>query len=156
MKRTLFAVLTLVLATAVFAQKDTSTLVEASKDAKSKRKKSSTKVITNADVKKSKGKIGETKGKATPVEQLPTLAERHAAQTKVRKEAEARLTAAEKAVADLEAELMQLEQSYYAENDLNRRDIEIVPRFNDVKRRLDEARKELEAAAPAPPAPPSP
>ena len=140
-------------------------VVSAAKDAKAKRKKSTTKVLTNADVKKSKGVIGTTTAPTTPVVPEPTLMERHVAEKAARAAAAEKLAAAEIAVADLEAELAAIEQSYYEENDLTRRDTVLVKRFQDVKAKLDAARKErdqwsggLEPAAadgePKPTAPP--
>jgi hypothetical protein len=40
--------------------------------------------------------------------------------------------------------LATLEQQYYEENDLDRRDGELVRRFNDTKAKLELAKKELE------------
>jgi DNA repair exonuclease SbcCD ATPase subunit len=131
------------------AQSDTSALVEASKDAKSKRKGSTTKVITNADVAKAnKGKVKERKGAdTTPVEPAATLMEKHNAERKARLEREAKLKTLNETIATLEAELAKLEQQYYEENDLDRRDREIVPRFNETKAKLDEAREKLAAVS---------
>ncbi|HYC89780.1 MAG TPA: hypothetical protein VEO54_11255, partial [Thermoanaerobaculia bacterium] len=54
------------------------TLVDAARDAKARRKKSTTKVLTNADVKKSKGKIATTPNvSGEPVTPEPTLMEKH-------------------------------------------------------------------------------
>ncbi|HVE69899.1 MAG TPA: hypothetical protein VNI54_00920 [Thermoanaerobaculia bacterium] len=129
---------TLALLLAFLAADDT--LVDAAKDAKEKRKKSTTKVITNADVKKSKGRIATTPNvTAEPVKPEPTLMEKHtAAKTAERALAEKR-AASDATIAALEKELAAIEQQYYNENDLNRRDTEIVTRFNDVKARLDAA-----------------
>jgi hypothetical protein len=119
-------------------------LSDAAKGAKSKRKKSTSKVITNADVKKSKGKIVQTPNvSAMPVEKEPTLTEQYEAQRAAEKTASELRAQREKAVADLEKELAALEQQYYDENDLNRRDTIIVKKFNDVKTKLDAARGEL-------------
>ena len=49
-------------------------------------------------------------------------------------------------VADLEKDLRRIEDSYYAENDLNYRDNTIQPRFAQTKRQLDDARRELSDA----------
>jgi hypothetical protein len=119
-------------------------LSDAAKGAKSKRKKSTSKVITNADVKRSKGKIVQTPNvSATPVEKEPTLTEQYEAQRAAEKIAGELRAQREQAVADLEKELAALEQQYYDENDLNRRDSVIVKKFNDVKTKLDAARGEL-------------
>jgi membrane-bound lytic murein transglycosylase B len=129
---------------------DTAKLVEASKQAK-QRKKMPTKVITNADVKKSKGKIVETPAGSLPyVEPLPaqTSIEKQEADRTARLANEARVDKAQKHVAELEIALTQIEQSYYDENDLQRRDTDIVRRFEETKKQLDAARAELAAAKP--------
>ena len=138
MKR--FALAVLILATTVVADD----VVDAAKAAKAKRKKSTTKVITNADVKKSKGAIAETTLAPLPESAAgPSLVEQHAARKKAEAEnAEALRTSKEK-VAKLEQELAAIEQQYYEENDLDRRDTEIVRRFKDVRTKLDAARAEL-------------
>lgn len=132
-------------------QSDTTALVDAAKDAKEKRKKSTSKVITNADVKKSKGKIIElTEKDLRPVEAKPitgpTTLEKHDAANKARHEAAARLVTAEKAVADLERELTKIEQSYFEENDPGTRDTVITKRFAETKAKLEKARLERETA----------
>lgn len=117
-------------------------LTNAAKGAKAKRKKSTAKVITNADVKKSKGKIAETPNLAPEVVREPTLTEKHEAQKAAAKVAnEARAKQAH-LIAQLQKQLAALEQQYYEENDLNRRDTELVRKFNDVKAKLDAARAE--------------
>lgn len=118
-------------------------VVEVAKDAKATRRKSTSRVITNADVKKSKGKVVETKTPATPVEKEPTLTEKHEAKRAAEKIAYELRAQRQKLVAGLEKELAAIEQMYYDENDLDRRDTEIVKKFNGVKARLDEARNEL-------------
>ena len=132
---------------------DTQALVETAKASKEKKKKSTTKVITNADVKKSKGSVGVTKTTPAPVVVVPgkSLAEQYESSYRERHAREEQLAAATKNVSDLERELAAIEQSYYDENDLEKRDRDIVKRFNDVKVKLDAAKKELEAlAAPTP------
>jgi Cu/Ag efflux protein CusF len=145
MKRLLLAVL-LITATAVIADD----LVDAAKAAKAKRKKSTTKVITNADVKKAKATLGETKPAEIEVPAGPgeSSLEKQARERLERTSSEVRLAAAEKTLAAFEKELAQLEQKYYEENDLDRRDTELVRRFNDVKAKRDAAMKELEALKP--------
>lgn len=141
MKRILLA-LFLIASTSIVADD----LVEAAKAAKAKRKKSTTKVITNHDVRKAKSKLIENKSiAAVPVEPLPKESplEKQARERKEREAADLRLTAAKTTVATFEKELAQLEQRYYEENDLDRRDKELVRRFNEVKAKLDAARKEL-------------
>jgi hypothetical protein len=118
-------------------------LVDAAKANKAKRKNSTTKVLTNADVKKSKAKIVETKVPAAPVVREPTLMEKHVATKAAKADADAKRAATEELIGELEIELSAIEQRYYEENDLNRRDTEIVKRFNDVKKRLDEAKAAL-------------
>ena len=54
-------------------------------------------------------------------------------------------------VDDLEKELRRIEETYYAENDPNYRDSTIEPRFNQTKKQLDDARKELTDARDGPP-----
>jgi hypothetical protein len=46
-------------------------------------------------------------------------------------------------VNDLEKELLRLEQAYYEAADPNYRDTQIQDRFNQTKRQLEDARKEL-------------
>ena len=136
---------------AILLLSDTSAVVDASKAAKEKRKKSSTKVITNSDVKKSKGKLSQTPGTAGEVPPAPeSLVEKHEADRKARIENDAKRIVLEKEVADLERELARIEQSYYDENDLNRRDTVITARFAETKAKLDAAKKELDAVTPKP------
>ena len=119
-------------------------LVDAAKAAKEKRKKSTTKVITNADVKKSKGKISTTPNVSEePVKPEPTLMEKHEAARAAEKALADQRAASEALIASLEKELAAIEQSYYNANDLDYRDTVIVQRFNDVKRKLDAARAAL-------------
>ncbi|HYK01433.1 MAG TPA: hypothetical protein VE974_06730 [Thermoanaerobaculia bacterium] len=120
------------------------TLVDAAKAAKANRKKSTGKVITNADVRKSKGKIGQTNATA-PVDVQPeeSLVDQQQAMRKARTEYDTRSAAAREAVAQLEKEVATLEQQYYDEHDLDRRDGELVRRFNEAKKKLDEARAAL-------------
>ena len=157
MNRPLFAVLigSMACAWALVADepaavpKKNSALVQASKDNGGARKKKPRKVITNADVKKSKGKLIVLPPKA--VEPLAAEGQPPAKGTleqqeenrKARLEAEKRLSDADTRVKDLEKELARIEQSYYNEADPNRRDSQIGPRFNQTKRQLDDARKQL-------------
>ena len=120
-------------------------LIEAAREGKRKRGTSSTKVITNKDVRQSKGKLTATSVPAvaeTPEPEGMSHEEAKAA----RNAAEARLKLAEAALGKLAAELVVLEQQYYAEDDLDRRDGRIVRQFNEVRARHDEAVAELEAA----------
>jgi hypothetical protein len=129
------------------------TMAERAAAARANRKKSTAKVITNADVRKSGGKLIENSGALAPVEPAPTatLSEKHAADRQERARSDARLDAARKVVADLERELLAIEQSYYEESDLERRDGEIARRFNSVSAALTAARAELALLLPEPP-----
>jgi predicted RNase H-like nuclease (RuvC/YqgF family) len=136
----------LLAATPAVVADDLADAAKSAKAARAKRKSSTTKVITNADVKKSKGKVVEHKLPALAVEDAPaeTLTEK---QKRLKQESAAyvaRLDAAEKAVRTLEAELTALEQKYYDENDLDRRDGELVRRFTATKKKLATARQELQ------------
>jgi peptidyl-tRNA hydrolase len=124
-------------------------LVATAKAAKEKKKKSTTKVITNADLKKSKGKIAENKPPAA-IEKTSekSLADQYESSYRDRLVLDEKRAAAQRKVEELEHQLTAIEQSYYAENDLDKRDTEIVKKFNDTKTKLDEARKELAALAP--------
>ena len=150
MKRLLLAVL-LIAVNVVFGNAFGDDLVDAAKAAKAKRKKSTTKVITNADVKKAKAKLAENKPPEVPVEAVPAESslEKQARERQAQTAADIKLHAAEKTLADFEKELAAVEQKYYEENDLDRRDKELVRRFNDVKAKRDAAKKELEALMPA-------
>jgi hypothetical protein len=151
MKRLALAVLVLV-AAGVLADD----LTDAAKAAKAKRKKSTTRVITNADVKKAKGNVIERNAPADPVD-VPaareSLVDKQERMRKERSQGDAKLDAAKRKVEALEKEAAMLEQKYYDENDLDRRDSEIVKRFDDVKSRLDVAREELAALLVPAPAP---
>jgi hypothetical protein len=148
MKRLLLAVLLIavpIAASAAYADD----LVDAARAAKAKRKKSTTHVITNADVKKTKGTVTENKLPAQPLEKQPeSLVDQQQRMRKERATTDANLAVAQRKVAGLEKEAAALEQRYYEENDLDRRDGELVKRFNDVKARLDTAYEELDALAP--------
>jgi hypothetical protein len=157
------------LATAAFAQEPPvappppkppeSALVKAAHAAKAKKEASKKKPITNADLKKAKSKLltfePSTTATDTPVS-TPTPASTTAAATdtkgpyakederyRVRKEAEARVSAAAAKVSDLEKELDRVEQSYYNTNDPTERDTVIAKRFAQTKKQLEDARKEL-------------
>jgi hypothetical protein len=127
-------------------------LVDASKDAKSKRRKSTTKVITNADVKKSKGTLIDTKASQVPIAPAePGLVEQYEAAKQVKAINDAKIVALENEVATFEKELAAIEQSYYDENDLRKRDTEIAKRFAATKVKLDAARAALAELKPAEP-----
>jgi hypothetical protein len=152
MKRILLAVLMIAIATTAFADDD---LVAAAKAAKAKRKKSTTKVITNADVKKAKSSLSANKLEPLHVESQPAESslEKQAREKKEQLASDVKLAAAQRNVAQYEKELTALEQSYYEEDDLDRRDGEIVRRFNETRAKLEAARKELDALLPPPPPP---
>ncbi len=126
-------------------------LVATAKAAKERKSKSTTKVITNADVKKSKAKVGETKA-TVPVETVPrkSLVDEYEKSYHERIAREEKVAATTKKIADLERQLAAIEQSYYEENDLDRRDTDIVKRFNETSAKLEEARKELAGLTPSP------
>ncbi|HEY0159361.1 MAG TPA: hypothetical protein VGF28_18895 [Thermoanaerobaculia bacterium] len=123
----------------------TADVVDVAKSAKAKRKKSTSRVLTNADVKKAKGTVVETTAKQKPVDATPepSLVEQQEAMRKARATHGARYTAAQAKVEQLEKELAALEQQYYEENDLDRRDGELVRRFDETKKKLDAARAVL-------------
>ena len=141
-----FAIAIFLIATASFA--DDSPLVKAAK-ANGGPKKSTKKVITNADVKKSSGKVTTVPAatKSTTPATAPPMS--IADQDKLlhdRAAAQKRTDAAQAKVNDLDKELDRLEQAYYAENDPNYRDKTIAQRFEQTKQQLDSARKELTEA----------
>jgi hypothetical protein len=122
-------------------------LVETAKEAKAKRKASSTKVITNKDVKKSKGKLvvlDKPATDATVTEKAKTSSlvaqdDRYRARAVLSE----KVTTQEKKVLSLEKDIEAIEQRYYEENDPNYRDSVIQQRFTQAKRQLEEARTEL-------------
>ena len=132
---------------------DDSTLVKAAKANGGLKKPIPKKTITNADVKKSKGKVTElpAAGATTappasaPEAGAPTLAA-FEAKKKAIADAEKRVAVAETSVADLEKELARVEQSYYEASDLNYRDTTITERFEQTKKQLDAARAKLTEA----------
>ena len=122
-----------------------SPLVKAAKSTGGPRKKT-TKVITNDDVKKSANKAPATPPKdaanPSPADTKGPL-QKQDEQRRARIAAVKRVTDAETKAAELEAELRRLEQAYYEEADLNRRDTVLVPRFEQTKKQLDEVKAEL-------------
>ncbi|HVS33208.1 MAG TPA: hypothetical protein VMS98_17350 [Thermoanaerobaculia bacterium] len=124
--------------------KKTDPLIEAAKAAKSQRKKTSTKVITNADVKRSKGKLIVIDSKAPAEKKAPVATEsslqKQDERYKARLAAQEGLVEAEKDVAERQKELELIEQRYYQENDPNYRDTVLQERFAQVKRQLEDAR----------------
>lgn len=141
----IIAIALLFVATAGFA--DDSPLVKAAKANGGPKKKIPKKVITNADLDKAPNKPAATTTSApaatppaTPpkgsiAEQDKLIHDRAAAQTRV--------DTAKAKVDDLDKELDRIEQAYYAENDPNYRDKTIAERFEQTKKQLETARKEL-------------
>lgn len=139
----------LLIAAAAPAQED-SPLVKAAKAGGGPKKKSLHKVITNEDVKKSTGKLVVLPAKATASAAAGAAAEPQKGPLqkqdelfRARKDAIVTVDIAAKKVAELESELRRLEQAYYEENDPNYRDTTIEQRFNQTRRQLEAARKEL-------------
>ena len=122
-------------------------MVKAAKDAKAKRKSTSTKVLTNADVKKSKAKLIETAAPKTddaaPSQPQLSSLEQQDLRRKERIALAEAVATGEKKVASLERSAEELELRYYQENDPTYRDEVIRVRFDQAKRQLDEARLEL-------------
>jgi len=121
-----------------------SALVAAARRAREGRVAIPRKVITNADVKKSKGKLIELPAKGAPlpphVADARSTIEKHDEALKQAAAAERERAVAEKKITDLEAELAVIEQSYYDENDPSYRDDVIRKKFLEKKRELDAAR----------------
>lgn len=122
-----------------------SDLVAAAKKAKAGRVAIPRKPITNADVKKAKGKLIELPGKATaetarPAVEQWTTEEKHQQARKATAAADKVQADATKKVADLEKELAAIEQSYYEENDPAYRDDVIRKKFDEKKQELAAAR----------------
>jgi len=141
-----FAIAIFLIAVAGFA--DDSPLVKAAK-ANGGPKKSKSKVITNADVKKSTGKVSTTPVATTSTAPAAPAPMSVADQDKLlhdRAAAQKRTDAAQAKVNDLDKELDRLEQAYYAENDPNYRDKTIAERFEQTKKQLESARKDLAEA----------
>ena len=129
---------------------DDSPLVKAAKANGGAKKPMPKKPITNADVKKSTGKIIEkpadgvgapAPGRA-PEAGAPTLA-MHEAKKKALAASQKSVADKEVKVAELEKELARIEQSYYEASDPNVRDNAIAPRFEQTRKQLDAARAEL-------------
>jgi hypothetical protein len=141
-----FAIVIFLTVAAAFA--DDSPLVKAAK-ANGGPKKSTKKVITNADVKKSSGKVTTVPAAAkspTPVATPPMTVADQDKLLHDRAAAQKRTDAAQAKVNDLDKELDRLEQAYYAENDPNYRDKTIAERFEQTKKQLESARQELAEA----------
>lgn len=174
MKRIAITAIVLLAATAAFPQEKTDTtktdttapsskpadspLVRAAKASGGPKKIPKKKVITNADVKKSRGKLVVLPDKKAAPAPAPAAAatapappatstkgpfERYEDQLRAENAARDRVAKAEKTVSDLEKELRRLEEAYYAENDPTYRDTTISTRFSQTKRQLEDARKDL-------------
>src|SRR5258708_1002766 len=132
---------------AVAGMADDSPLVKAAKANGGPKKKTTKKVITNADVEKSSGKKTTPAAAASPAAaSAPPPKGSIAEQDKLlhdRADAQKRADTAQAKVTDLDQELDRLEQAYYAENDPNYRDKNIAERFEQTKKQLETARKEL-------------
>ena len=126
---------------------DDSTLVKAAKANGGLKKPITKKKITNADVKKSSGKITELPPSgapaSTPAGPPPSSVAAFEATKKALAAAQKRVADAEVAVAELEKELARVEQSYYEASDLNYRDTTLAARFTQTRKQLDAARAQL-------------
>jgi hypothetical protein len=129
-----------------------SPLVKAAKASGGPKRKPKRKVITNADVKKSTGRVVTLPGKPAPAgtsssttaaKPLKGPIERRDEQLRAQKAAADLVNSAQKKVSELEKDLRLLEDAYYAENDPTYRDTTITSRFNETRRQLDQARKTL-------------
>jgi len=134
---------------AASAHAEDSDLVKAARASGGPKKKSTTKVITNADVKKSTGKLIELPPKKeiaapAPVQQSEIAAAEEA--KKVRAVKAKQVGDLQAKVQKLEKELASIEQSYYESNDPVARDNDIARKFAETKSQLAQARKELAAA----------
>jgi hypothetical protein len=120
--------------------------VRAAKEQKAKRKNSTSRVITNADLPKAKGRVVESGREMTPVAPPPSEGslERHEAARRAALLAAEQIAAAERLVQSIQVELASIEKSYFDESDLDRRDSEIVRRFEEAAERLRRADEALE------------
>lgn len=148
--------LAFVLVFAPFASSADDDLVAASKAAKEKKKKgSTTRVLTNEDVKKAKGVLVERKASDEPVDPAgESMMQKHLRVRQATAELEGRISLLQTDLAALEKELIEIERSYYEENDLDRRDQVVAARFAETKAardlmaaRLEAIRAELSALA---------
>ena len=132
---------------------DDSALVKAAKANGGLKKPIPKKTITNADVKKSAGKITELPPAVGPAsagpgqaEARPTSVQEFEARKKALAAAQKRVDDAAAVVTDLKKELARVEQSYYEASDLNYRDTTLTTRFEKTKKQLDAARAQLTEA----------
>ena len=127
-----------------------SPLVKAAKASGGPKKKSTKKVITNADVKKAGGKLTvlpDSKATVTVItgpQKSPLVKQEE--QRRAADAAAKHVALAETKVAHLESDLASIEQSYYESNDPSERDTNIKKQFVLKKQQLDGARKELAEA----------
>jgi hypothetical protein len=132
---------------AAIAVADDSPLVKAAKSNGGPKRRTTKKVITNDDVKKSKGRLVDLPTKPAPVATAAGPVKGSLAKQDDQRRGQAvasqRVAIAQAKVNDLEKELLRLEQAYYEAGDPNYRDTQIQDRFNQTKRQLDGARKEL-------------
>lgn len=133
------------------ATKPSEEVVEAAREAREKRKKSSSRVFTNKDVKNSKGKLiilSEPSPLPASKKESPPTVRQMDQRHRDRVDAQQKTDAAAAKVADLEKQLEAIEQRYFEENDPNYRDSVIREEFHQTRRQLNEARdKLLEAVA---------
>lgn len=121
-------------------------VIDKARETKAKRKARTSRALTNADVKKSKGRIVVNQGEAPavpPATHPESLAEYQAALA-ARQDLERRRNAAQALVRQLERESAAIEQSYYDENDPDFRDRVIAARFAESATKLAAARTALE------------
>ncbi len=127
-----------------------SPLVRAAKSSSKDRPKAKIS-ITNKDLENIKGTLIETSSK--PLQPLPPARDVEAAlrdtpssATKGAKKSKAEVATLQKEVDDLENELRRIEETYYTEDDPDFREEVIAMRFEETKKQLDAARKELAKA----------
>lgn len=106
------------------------------------RAKTPTKVITNDDVKKSKGKLTESKTTGAPA--ATTAASTAPAPTKKKKTTTELIAEAQARVTTLEKELATIERRYFDSNNPDERDKVITREFAAKKEELQHARQELD------------
>lgn len=133
---------------------DESPLVKAARAGKANREGEKSRLsITNADVKKSQGKIIQAGTK--PLDPLPAVSDvektmRDTAAAKApksnRQALQAEVDKHQKAVTDLEQELRRIEETYYNEDDPDYREDVLEKSFEETRKQLEAARKELAAA----------
>ncbi len=135
----------------------TEDMVTAARAAKAKRvaTKGKKKVITNADVKRARGRLifisdgshqKEAAKQPLSAEDRRTLNQRDDDRIRDRKSAEEKLTSTTEQVDDLRAALAVAEQKYYESNDPGYRDSVLRERFETARTRLESARNEAAAA----------